>query len=76
MVKSIGVLANLPPELSYLIEPAMKYGIHQTDDERFDFLQRATPIEINELASIAQRLRLNDHNDLVKRKELCFASQQ
>jgi len=65
MTKRVGVLANLPSELKYLVAPAMKYGIHQTDDERYDFLQCATAKDLEELARVAERIRLNDHNDLV-----------
>lgn len=65
MRKSIGVLKNLPPELEYLIEPALKYGIHYDDDDRFEFLQRATPDEMAELTRIAERYRKNEHADPV-----------
>jgi hypothetical protein len=43
----------------------MTYGIHQTDDERSEFLERATSEQLEELASIAERYRLSDHHDLV-----------
>jgi hypothetical protein len=65
MRKSIGVLGKLPQELHYLIGPALKYGVHQTDDDHFDFLQRATPDEMEELASVAERYRLSEHHDHV-----------
>jgi hypothetical protein len=61
----MGVLAKLPAELKYLVEPAMKYGIHQTDDQRYEFLQRATSEELEDLARVAERYRLNEHQDLV-----------
>jgi hypothetical protein len=65
MGKTIGVLAKLPEELDYLIDPALKYGVHQTDDDHFDFLHRATPDEMEELASVAERYRLSEHHDQV-----------
>jgi hypothetical protein len=65
MGKSIGVLRNLPTELDYLIDPALKYGVHQTDDDHFEFLKRATPEEMDELASVAERFRLSEHHDQV-----------
>ena len=33
MAKSIGVLKHLPRELDYLVEAALKYGVHQDDVE-------------------------------------------
>lgn len=65
MDTQIGILAKLPAELWYLVEPAMKYGIHQTDDERQQFLDHATRSELEELSRVAERIRVNDHNDLI-----------
>jgi hypothetical protein len=64
-MRKTGVLAYLPEELHYLISPALKYGIHQTDDQRSKFLNRANSDELDELAAVAERYRLNDHGDLV-----------
>jgi hypothetical protein len=60
-IQRIGVLAHLPEELSYLVEPALKYGRYQFDNEIFDFLEHATSEEMEELATIAERVLLNDH---------------
>jgi hypothetical protein len=60
-----GVLANLPAGLEYLVEPALKYGVYQTDDERLDFLQRATTEDVDELARVAERYRLSEYHDVV-----------
>jgi hypothetical protein len=65
MPKSIGVLVNLPPELDYLIEPAMKYGVYQTEDEKAGFLKTATSKQLEELRRVAERLRAGDDNHLV-----------
>jgi hypothetical protein len=67
MRKSIGVLAKLPQELEYLIEPAMKYGVHQDDIGRGEFIRRLTEEQMEELAGVAERYRLNEHHDLVGR---------
>ncbi|KAA1257107.1 hypothetical protein LF1_55070 [Rubripirellula obstinata] len=56
-----GVLAELPSELSYLIEPALRYGQNQFDDDIFSFLDSATDIQMAELATIAERVQNNDH---------------
>jgi hypothetical protein len=65
MGKSIGILKELPHKLKYLVEPAMKYGIYQFDAEIARFLERATAEDLQELASVAKRIRLNDHNELI-----------
>jgi hypothetical protein len=59
------MLAHLPAELHYLIDPAMKYGIYQTDDDQLDFLENASDEERDELARLAERYRLNGHADFV-----------
>jgi hypothetical protein len=63
--KPIGLLANLPPGLEYLIEPALKYGVHQDDVERGQFLQRIPTEDLEELACVAERYRLSEDHDLV-----------
>ena len=60
----IGVLANLPRELHYLIEPAIKYG-QQNARERCDFLQNAQPEDREELARVANHYRTSEHHDAV-----------
>jgi hypothetical protein len=57
--------SNLPEELEYLIEPAMKYGRHQGLDEVNEFLRNASEDDLEELACVAERIRLNDHNELI-----------
>lgn len=45
----------------------MKYGIHQFDDDVHRFLENASEDDLNALASIAERVRLEDHDDLIGR---------
>jgi len=66
-VQGIGVLAQLPGDLSYLIAPAMKYGRYHFEQEMFQFLEHATSDEMEELAMIAERVLLNDHYAEVNR---------
>ena len=65
MRKSIGILANLPADLEYLVDAALKYGAHQTDDQRYNFLKHASADDMEELASVAERYRLSEHHDLI-----------
>ena len=60
MTKSHGVLANLPEELKYLIDPALNYGTNQFDSDIFNFLDNATPEQMSELESIAQKVFENN----------------
>ncbi len=62
-----GILNELPGELSYLVEPALEYGRFQFDEHIFNFLDTATPEQMEELASVAERVRLNDHYPAVNR---------
>lgn len=61
MPKDIGCLRELPPELAYLVQPAMKYGVHQFDEDIDSFLENATDAELAELAALAERVKINDH---------------
>jgi hypothetical protein len=63
----LGVLSNLPADLAYLAEPAMRYGCYQFDDDIFAFLDRATDNEMSELALIAERVRINNQNSFINR---------
>ena len=54
-----GVLTKLPPDLHYLIEPALRYGRYQFDDDIFDFLDRATDEDIEHLTEVAARVLRN-----------------
>lgn len=60
-VNDIGVLARLPADISYLAEPALKYGRYQFDDDIFEFLDHANDAESTELAALAQRVLVNSH---------------
>lgn len=65
MTQPVGVLASLLPELHYLVDPALKYGIHQTDDQQADFLERMSVTEMNELGRVAERYSREKHAELV-----------
>lgn len=65
MKNKIGVLKNLAKELEYLIEPALKFGIYQFDDDRAEFLERATAEERDILSNVAERYRQSEHHELV-----------
>lgn len=56
-----GILTELPAELSYLVEPALDFGRFQLDEHICNFLDSATPKQMEELASVAERVRLYDH---------------
>ena len=58
---NIGILSKLPPELAYLAEPAMRYGVHQFDKRMDRFLRSASRAEMDELARLAEKVRLNNH---------------
>ncbi|MEM7456345.1 MAG: hypothetical protein AAF456_18510 [Planctomycetota bacterium] len=62
-----GMLAELPEELSYLVEPALEYGRFQFEEQIFDFLDTATPQQMEELAAVARRVKSNDHYPEVNR---------
>ena len=61
MAEMPGIMRWLPSELAYLAEPAMKYGIHHSDDEIDQFLSEATHQEMSELSLIAEKVRLTNH---------------
>ena len=60
-VSNIGILAELPTELAYLVGPAMRYGVHRFDAQVDEFLSSASEAEMDELARLAERVRLNEH---------------
>lgn len=66
-LQGIGVLAQIPDHLSYLVAPALKYGRYQFDQEIFDFLEHATSDEMEELAMTAERVLINNHYPEVNR---------
>ena len=61
MSSEIGILRKLPPQLAYLAEPAMTFGIHQFDDDIDRFLANASDAEMSALAAVAEHVRLNNH---------------
>jgi len=63
MPADIGALDHLPPELKYLIRPAFKFGRHQFDSSMFNFLDRASRSDMQELSEIADRVKTNNHYD-------------
>ena len=58
---NIGILSELPPELAYLAEPAMRYGVHHFDEQMDKFLKTASKKDKDELARLAERVRSNNH---------------
>jgi len=61
-----GILAQLPSDLHYLIEPVLKVGC-RTEWDAFDYLDKATDQQMAQLADIAERVLKNDHYPLVTR---------
>ena len=61
---NIGVLAKMPPELHYLIEPVLQCGC-RTEWDAFAFLDNATKEEMNKLAQVAERVLRGNHYPLV-----------
>jgi hypothetical protein len=57
----IGILSQLPPELAYLAEPAMRYGVYHFDNEMDAFLSSAPQAAMEELSGLAARVRSNNH---------------
>jgi hypothetical protein len=39
----------------------MRYGIHQFDEQMDRFLRSASEVEMDQLARLAERVRLNNH---------------
>ncbi|MCI0639926.1 MAG: hypothetical protein L0Y72_19305 [Gemmataceae bacterium] len=62
--KENSVLTRLPTELHYLIEPVLRCGFF-TERDAFDYLDRATPQQMEELAGIAARVLANDDYPVV-----------
>ena len=59
-----GVLAWLPAELHYLIEPVLRCG-SLTEPEAFESLAKATGAQMDELARIAECVLVHDHYPVV-----------
>ncbi len=60
MIERTGSFVYLPEQLEYLIEPALKYGRYQFDNEVADFLDRATEDDLESLARVAARITKED----------------
>src|SRR5215203_1303235 len=59
--------SKLPASLTYLREPAEKYGAIQFESAIDEFLDQASQEEMNELRSLADRIRLNGDVDPINR---------
>ena len=59
-----GVLVHLPADLHYLIEPALRFGL-QTMPDVYQYLEQASPQQMDELRRIADRVLTNDHYPVV-----------
>ena len=55
-----GVLAQLPPDLHYLIGPVLRCAC-RAEWDAFSYLDRATEREMKQLALVAERVLKNDH---------------
>jgi hypothetical protein len=58
---NIGILSELPAELAYLAEPAMRYGVHHFDAQMDKFLRSASKAEMDELSRLAKTVLSNNH---------------
>lgn len=55
-------LPPLPHELSYLMEPAIRYAQYQFEDQIQEFLETAAESDVEALATLAEKVRLSgDH---------------
>ena len=57
--------SKLPESLRYLQEPAEKYGAIEFEGLILEFLDKASQEEMNELRSLADRIRLNGDVDTI-----------
>lgn len=60
LLEQAGVLAQLPAELRYLIEPVLRCGC-QSQDEAHAYANEATAQQLNHLAEIAACVLVHDH---------------
>ena len=51
--------------MAYLAAPALRYGVHHFDEQMDRFLESASDAEMEELAALAEKVRLNNHYPLV-----------
>jgi hypothetical protein len=61
-----GVLAQLPEELHYLVEPALRYHC-ETEWDAFRRLDNLSERQLEELAGLAKRVLLHGHYSLVNK---------
>jgi hypothetical protein len=57
MAEDIGILRELPADMAYLIEPAMKYGFYGANMRMGEMLANMTPEIRQELEALAARVR-------------------
>jgi len=60
LVEKAGVLAQLPAELRYLIEPALRCGC-RSQEEAQAYANGASAEQLNQLADIAACVLVHDH---------------
>jgi len=56
---------KLPEELSYLIEPAEKYGVYQSSAQKAEFFENMTPEEEEELVRAYERIAVAGHMQMI-----------
>jgi len=61
MINDIGCLKELPPDLAYLAEPAMRYGVNRFDADIDRFLSNASDEQLAELEAVAEQVKSNNH---------------
>ena len=66
MTEDSPILEQLPNDLKYLVKPATKYGRYQLDDDILKFLDGATEEQWEELASVAERVLLQEDYPRIK----------
>jgi hypothetical protein len=58
---ALGVLATLPQELHYLIQPALTYGVYQFDEDIDRFLKTVSDDDLRTLYELGQTVSENGH---------------
>jgi hypothetical protein len=64
--ENAGVLAQMPSDLHYLIEPVLRCAC-RTEWDAFEYLDKATEEHMAQLAVIAERVLKNDHYPIVNK---------
>jgi len=57
---------NLPKELNYLIDASEMYGVYGNEEDIRRFLNKARPDDMQALAQVSERIRLNGHRELLE----------